>query len=134
MKPAKKRELELDHDAYLRLVERRWLDYGGDMRANRHTPEHKPRTATYVIPHLRERMAAKQASAQSMADRAGVNRGTVHKARHGGALRAEFASWIEEALERFEYKYIPRGRRYGAPYRGKAHDESGRYRGCLPFV
>jgi transcriptional regulator with XRE-family HTH domain len=90
--------------------------------------------STRIIPNLAERMKQKQATSNKLAERAGVSRGTVHSARHGGALRAQFADWIEEALERFEYKYIPRGRRHGAPFRGSAHDENGRYRGCLPFV
>ena len=81
------------------------------MRAHRHTPEHKPRTATYVIPRLRERMAAKQASAQSLADRAGVSRELVSYARQGFPITPFLGECVESALEKFDFGYLKCGRR-----------------------
>lgn len=74
---------------------------------------------TRIIPSLAERMKQKQATSNNLAARAGVSPSTVFAARHGKPVMTCTADWIEEALERFEYKYLPRGRWYGAPFRGK---------------
>lgn len=70
-----------------------------------------------IVPDLRERMAKKQAGLIALAARAGVCKDTVFNARKGKQIRSALADFIEEALEKFEFQHLPRGRKYGDPYR-----------------
>lgn len=58
-----------------------------------------------VIENLTARMVEKQAGSHILARRAGVHPTTIWYCRKGKAVRKFTADCIEEALERFEYKY-----------------------------
>lgn len=67
-----------------------------------------------VVENLRQRMFEKQAGLTELARRAGVDRRTVYLCRKGRPVRVFTADCIEQALERFEFKYR------GEPYKNTA--------------
>lgn len=64
-----------------------------------------------IMEGLSQRMYDAKASNEALAERAGVSIGTVSNARLGKYVRVPLAAFIDEALKKYEYKYLTRGRR-----------------------
>jgi len=67
------------------------------------------------IEDLDKRMRLAQATNEALSEKSGVCLGTIQKARNGEPILSTLASFVEEALDKYQYKYTKRGRKpYGA--------------------